>query len=117
MTYYMYFIQTFIIRCTVSEILAKIDHKSGKIRFNVKRPKAYQRLMWQYQLADFDRYRTKLSEVDWDACYISEDIDDVTQCWTDTLISVANDCIPNKMVTVRPPQRSPCTPPPPHDPP
>ena len=58
------------------------DHHtvSGKIRFNVKRPKAYQRLMWQYQLADFDCYRTKLSEVDWDACYISEDIDDVTQC-------------------------------------
>ena len=27
MTYYMYFIQTFIIRCTVSEILAEIDHK------------------------------------------------------------------------------------------
>ena len=27
MTYYMYFIQTFIIRCTVSEILAKIYHK------------------------------------------------------------------------------------------
>ena len=25
MTYYMYFIQTFIIRCTVSEILAEID--------------------------------------------------------------------------------------------
>ena len=27
MTYYMCFIQTFIIRCTVSEILAEIDHK------------------------------------------------------------------------------------------
>ena len=27
MTYYMYFIQTFIIQCTVSEILAEIDHK------------------------------------------------------------------------------------------
>ena len=27
MTYYMYFIQTLIIRCTVSEILAPIDHK------------------------------------------------------------------------------------------
>ena len=26
MTYYMYFIQTLIIRCTVSEILAEIDH-------------------------------------------------------------------------------------------
>ena len=27
MTYYMYFIQTFIIRCTDAEILAEIDHK------------------------------------------------------------------------------------------
>ena len=31
MTYYMYFIQTFIIRCTVSEILAKIDHKGPNL--------------------------------------------------------------------------------------
>ena len=33
MTYYMYFIQTFIIRCTVSEILAKIDHKGPNWTF------------------------------------------------------------------------------------
>ena len=30
MTCYMYFILTFIIRCTVSEILAEIDHKGPK---------------------------------------------------------------------------------------
>ena len=29
MTYYMYFIQTLIIRGTVSEILAEIDHKGS----------------------------------------------------------------------------------------
>ena len=33
MTYYMYFIQTFIIRCTVSEILAEIDHKGPNWTF------------------------------------------------------------------------------------
>ena len=33
MTYYMYFRQTFIIRCTVSEILAEIDHKGSNLTF------------------------------------------------------------------------------------
>ena len=33
MTYYMYFIQTFIIRCIVSEILAEIDHKGPNWTF------------------------------------------------------------------------------------
>ena len=33
MTYYMYFIQTYIIRCTVSEILAEIDHKGANWTF------------------------------------------------------------------------------------
>ena len=33
MTYYMYFIQTFMIRCTVSEILAEIDNKGPNWTF------------------------------------------------------------------------------------
>ena len=33
MTYYMYFIQTLIIGCTVSEILAEIDHKGPNWTF------------------------------------------------------------------------------------
>ena len=33
MTYYMCFIQTFIIQCTVSEILAEIDHKGPNRTF------------------------------------------------------------------------------------
>ena len=34
MIYYMYFIKTFIILCTVSEILAEIDHKCSKLDFS-----------------------------------------------------------------------------------
>ena len=33
MTYYMYFIQALIIGCTVSEILAEIDHKGPNWTF------------------------------------------------------------------------------------
>ena len=33
MIYYMCFIQTFIIQCTVSEILAEIDHKGPNRTF------------------------------------------------------------------------------------
>jgi hypothetical protein len=80
------------------------DHHtvSGRIKFNIKRPKAYQRVMWQYELADFDGFRTKLGDIDWDECFVSNDIDKIAQTWTNTLISVAHDYIPNKVVTVRP---------------
>ena len=33
MTYYLYFIQTLIIRCIVSEISAEIDHKGPNLTF------------------------------------------------------------------------------------
>ena len=36
MTYYMYFIQTFIIRCIVSEILAEIDHKGPNLKMTFR---------------------------------------------------------------------------------
>ena len=58
--------------------------------------------MWQYELADFDGFRTKLGDIDWDECFVSNDIDKIAQTWTNTLISVAHDYIPNKVVTVRP---------------
>ena len=58
--------------------------------------------MWQYELGDYDLYRSKLREFNWDECFASDDINVVAQAWTDTLISIARECIPNKMVTVRP---------------
>ena len=33
MTYYMCFVQTLILRCTVSDILAQIDHKGPNLTF------------------------------------------------------------------------------------
>lgn len=89
---------------TVTAPVSYNDHHtvSGYIKFKVKRSKAYQRLVWQYNLADFDYFRTKLNSVNWDACFVSDDVDLVVQTWTDILINVARECIPNKVVTIRP---------------
>ncbi len=58
--------------------------------------------MWQYQLADFDAFRAHLENTDWDDCFESDHIDVITQRWTDTVINIAREHIPNKVVTVRP---------------
>ena len=80
------------------------DHHtvSGIIKCKIRRAKAYQRLVWQYGLANFDYFRSKLNIIDWDSCFESGDVDLVAQKWTDMLINVALECIPNKMVTIRP---------------
>ena len=70
---------------------------SGKVRFNVKRPQTYQRIMRQYDLACFDLYRDRLN-----VSFEQDDIDVVTRRWTDILVTVARYIIPNKVVTVRP---------------
>ena len=80
------------------------DHHtvSGIIKFKIRRAKAYQRLVWQYGLSNFDYFRYKLNIIDWDSCFDSRDVDLVAEKWTDMLINVALECIPNKMVTIRP---------------
>ena len=55
--------------------------------------------MWQYDQADFQVFRTRLGEIDWDEFFLSNNIDAIGQIWTDTLIS---DFMPNKVVTVLP---------------
>ena len=75
------------------------DHHtvSGIIQFKIRRANAYQRLVWQYGLANFDYFRSKLNIIDWDSCFDIGDVDVVAQKWTDMLINVALECIPNKM--------------------
>ena len=75
---------------------------SSRIKFNFKHTKAYQRVMLQYEQADFEGFRTRLDEIGWDKCFDSNNIDTIAQTWTDMLISVALYFIPNKVVTVGP---------------
>ena len=70
-----------------------------KHKFN--KPKCYQRHIWQYNLADFDLFRQQLGSVDWNIC-LEGDIDESCLRWTTTFLNIARQCIPNKVVTIRP---------------
>jgi hypothetical protein len=48
---------------------------SGEITSVIAKRKAYQRTMWCFKDANFDGFRQKLSETNWDDCLDSDDID------------------------------------------
>ena len=74
----------------------------GTINLPLSRIKAYKRTMWSYKTTDFNNFRTKLNEVDWDDCLTSNDPDTATTEWTNKLKEVITAEIPHKEVTVRP---------------
>ena len=78
--------------CTISLTLS----------FHVHRAKAFKRHIWDYKHANFEEFRNTLSDHDWDHCFISDDIDDNVSQWTDTFLNIARNCIPNRIVTIRP---------------
>lgn len=65
--------------------------------------KSFKRRVWNYNLADFDRYRNLLLECNIDDHLDSNnDIDSNIQFIADSLFSSAEKSIPNKIVTIRP---------------
>ena len=58
--------------------------------------------MCDYNKAYYDIFRGKLSEINWDDCFESDNINDVCTKWTDTFLAADIEDIPNKQVTIRP---------------
>ena len=58
--------------------------------------------MWNFSNADFALYRQKLTEFNWDTCFQQDDIDATSDAITENILRIAKLTIPNKMVTVRP---------------
>jgi hypothetical protein len=58
--------------------------------------------MWDFGRADYMAFRAKIAQTNWETCFDYDYIDLVAQNWTDTLLNIARETIPNKMVTVRP---------------
>jgi hypothetical protein len=90
-----------------TEVIAPVhfnDHCTivGHINLPMSRPKSYKRRMWSYKTANFDNFRTKLDNVEWDECLASDDPDTATTQWTNNFLEVVNGEIPHKDVTVRP---------------
>ena len=84
--------------------LPNCDHSiiSANCFFKFQNPKPYKRIMWNFKEADFDAYRRKLNEYDWNSCFESNNIDVICDKLTDNIIAAAKQTIPNKLVSVRP---------------
>jgi len=75
----------------VLDPISTCDHcpikASFKMRNKYNKPKAYKRHIWQYHKADFNEFRQKLLEVDWEACFLYDDIDRVCEAWGGTFLN------------------------------
>ena len=65
--------------------------------------KSFKRKIWNYKLANFDRYRELLHESNLEEKVNQfNDLDENVKCISEAIISAADKFIPNKIVTIRP---------------
>ena len=72
------------------------------MKYKITKPKSYTRHIWLYDSTDFEGFRQRLRDTDWDQCFLYNDIDSICDSWTSTFYNIARECIPNKVVTIRP---------------
>ena len=94
----------FVLFCEVLPPVSTNDHHTVGVhlRFSISREMAFVRHIWLYAKGDFQNYRRKIQAADWDYCFHTDNIDLACQRWTDTLLAIAKESIPNKDVLVRP---------------
>ena len=72
------------------------------MNIGIIRKKTYSRMIWDYNHADFDSFRSKLQDFNWDNCFLFNSIDQIAQAWTTSFLNIARECIPNKIVKIYP---------------
>lgn len=64
---------------------------------------AYNRKVWLYKRADFERFNDLISQYDWEGTFLNcESVDSACETFSNVFIEFAEICIPSKLVTVRP---------------
>ena len=69
--------------------------------FTKPHSKTFNRDVWLYEQGDFDTLRQRVADFDWDSIKC-EDVNQYATSFTNILINLAKECIPNKKVRVRP---------------
>ena len=97
-------IPNFVKNVTVEAPVSSNDHCTVgmDLLFRIDKKKAYSRLMWDFKNSDFNGYRTALSNLDFNACFINDDVDKACNMISSLILKVAKETLLNKMVTVRP---------------
>lgn len=63
--------------------------------------KPFRRKIWIYDQGNYEELRQKVSDFDWDSTR-DNDVNLYSKTFTDTLLSIAERCIPTRIVTIRP---------------
>ena len=94
----------FIKGIDVSPPVSTSDHctVAAQLNFKIKNDPAYQRTIWQYKDANFQEFRTALLNANFDDCFVSNDVNEACNIWTEIFLNSARTCIPNRVITIRP---------------
>ena len=71
------------------------------LKFYSKYHTSFKRRVWDYAKTDVANLNRALASLDWDICFVDNDVDKACQKWTDMLLDCAKLYIPNKLVTIR----------------
>ena len=84
--------------------LSTNDHSTITLTLSFKKQKskAYYRLIWLYNNADFEGMNKYIENYDWETCFEDDNIDISCQNWTASFLNIARQFIPNKVVQIRP---------------
>ena len=74
----------------------------GTINLKTIKRQPFMRDMWNFKDANFDLFREELSNVNWDSCLDSENIDDICDNWSAKFLEISERIITKKRVKVRP---------------
>jgi hypothetical protein len=74
------------------------DHCTIYGVFNLKTIKrqTFERDMWDFKNANFDLFREELGNTNWDSCFESENIDEISEKWTELFLGTAERVIKKK---------------------
>lgn len=81
------------------------DHKAIYISFSIdiELNRAYERNIWVYKDADFEKLNSLISNCDWDITINSApNIDAAVAQFTSTFMAYVRECVPEKTITIRP---------------
>ena len=63
--------------------------------------RSFQREVWIYDRADTTKFTEKIENMNWDDLFLDKNIDDMCNIFTSSVIDIAKECIPSKLVTIR----------------
>lgn len=73
----------------------------GTIDQPSRQTQTFKRKIFLYDRGDYDSFRRQLNAVDWDAMFVTRDVDTITEFITNTISDIADKNIPNKVISVR----------------